>query len=1069
MIMRRFYMLLWLFASYPVTAQVCLDQLNSVPLSNWSTSLDAAYLDGDAYLDAVNEAQYDGIWTIGTGVSNSNLAVFENPSISAFIGVKRRNVVAPNDNIAMAGNVYTIEPGYSPESQGSSEESTLAKWNFLLYANMGSYTFSDVDIRLYIDTDPCYLAQPSDMIEIEVASQFESFFGNSDFAAFGLNQNLASNFISAFDTDAPPFDPTQEGFYTLAVGVYDVCGNLKAWHEVIVNVTNATDLDSDGNGIADSQETPGCDNLLACNYSCESTYNDGSCDFNSCYGCTVLEACNYDASATTSDNSGCIYPIDLHGENHFDCDGNCVNDEDQDGICDEEEVDGCTDETACNFNANATDDNGTCVSPETGYNCEGNCLEDSDADGTCDIFEVPGCQDSDACNFDNTATEDDGTCEYLTCSGCTVEEACSFDANATISDFSACQFPTGCDTCSGETDGTGFVVDNDADNDGVCDADEIEGCTDNGACNYDANATDDVGCEYTSCVGCINPVACNYDDTALISGPCDFPAAFSNCFGCLLDVNSNDICDQLEISGCTDEDAINYNPQASIDNGSCSYMVGGCMLSWAPHYDPAANFQEMPVLDVCFGTPAPAGSPTPGEMPTGCEDQSACNYIPGGDTTLPCDYSCFGCTNEAACDYSEDAVYNTGCSDFESCYGCTDSLACNYDDGNTFEDGSCEYEACAGCTDPEACNYDSNKTVNIPMLCEFPTGCDTCSGETDGTGTILDGDSDNDGICDVDEVSGCDAPLACNYDAAVTENDGSCDFTSCIGCLESAACNYQGDDPTITLNEPIQCIYPEEGLDCDGECLADADQDGICDDDEIGGCQDESACNYNPAATDSDGTCAYPATYQDCNGECLVDEDNDGVCDQEEVFGCTTVLSCNYDPAATENDGSCEFASCTDCIDPTACNYNPEALLSDNLLCLYETNPELVFDAVLELSDNIVDWPSNNYLTSSDGAEEVSFVDYTSRLNDGRYSVTRIYTATSLCGTVEAAGQLLIGAEDQPAGCTHSDATNYDPTAVNDDGSCDFLPACLGDLNADAIIGATDLLIMLSLFGLPCN
>ena len=43
------------------------------------------------------------------------------------------------------------------------------------------------------------------------------------------------------------------------------------------------------------------------------------------------------------------------------------------------------------------------------------------------------------------------------------------------------------ETCS--EDGLS-VVDNDADDDGVCDADEVVGCTDNTACNYDFSATD---------------------------------------------------------------------------------------------------------------------------------------------------------------------------------------------------------------------------------------------------------------------------------------------------------------------------------------------------------------------------------------------------------------------------------------------------------------------------------------------------------------------------------------------------------------------------------------------------
>ena len=37
------------------------------------------------------------------------------------------------------------------------------------------------------------------------------------------------------------------------------------------------------------------------------------------------------------------------------CTGQCVLDSDDDGVCDEDEVAGCTDARACNFNANATD------------------------------------------------------------------------------------------------------------------------------------------------------------------------------------------------------------------------------------------------------------------------------------------------------------------------------------------------------------------------------------------------------------------------------------------------------------------------------------------------------------------------------------------------------------------------------------------------------------------------------------------------------------------------------------------------------------------------------------------
>ena len=39
---------------------------------------------------------------------------------------------------------------------------------------------------------------------------------------------------------------------------------------------------------------------------------------------------------------------------------------------------------------------------------------------------------------------------------------------------------------------------------------------------------------------------------------------------------------------------------------------------------------------------------------------------------------------------------------------------------------------------------------------------------------------------------------------------------------------------------------------------------------------------------------------------CLVDTDEDVICDEFEVAGCTDPTATNYDPSATDDDGSCE-------------------------------------------------------------------------------------------------------------------------------------------------------------------
>ena len=56
----------------------------------------------------------------------------------------------------------------------------------------------------------------------------------------------------------------------------------------------------------------------------------------------------------------------------------CLNDTDGDGVCDELEINGCTDSTACNYDASATDDDGSCTYADEFYDCDGNCLNDTD-------------------------------------------------------------------------------------------------------------------------------------------------------------------------------------------------------------------------------------------------------------------------------------------------------------------------------------------------------------------------------------------------------------------------------------------------------------------------------------------------------------------------------------------------------------------------------------------------------------------------------------------------------------------------------------------------------------------
>ncbi len=215
-----------------------------------------------------------------------------------------------------------------------------------------------------------------------------------------------------------------------------------------------------------------------------------------------------------------------------------------------------------------------------------------------------------------------------------------------------------------------------------------------------------------------------------------------------------------------------------------------------------------------------------------------------------------------------------------------------------------------GCTDAAACNYDATFTTDVDnTLCTFPVGCETCSGQIDGSGTLVSNDTDQDGICDADEVSGCNDASACNYNVLATDDDGSCEFSSCIGCTDSVACNYNVD----ATDDDGSCTYADAGLDCDGNCVNDSNNNGICDEDEndcpdynqngicdpleVYGCTYSDACNYQLGATADNGSCTYPAYGFNCDGTTI-----DG---SNQYAGCTYSEALNYSDVATVDDGSC--------------------------------------------------------------------------------------------------------------------------------------------------------------------
>ena len=466
------------------------------------------------------------------------------------------------------------------------------------------------------------------------------------------------------------------------------------------------------------------------------------------------------------------------------------------------------------------------------------------------IPTVLGCMDSLAFNYDSTANVDDGSCiPYIL--GCMNVFAINFNPLANVDDGSCIPF--------------------------------INGCTDSTADNYNPLAnTDDGSCYY---IGCMDVAACNFDSTATVNNGCQYPAQYYDCNNvCLLDSDGDGICDELEIPGCTNPIALNFDITATDDDGTCILPIYGCTDPLAFNYDPLANTDNGSCVPVVYGCTDPTQFNYDPSANTdngscisyiyGCTDSTAFNYNVNANTD---NGSCIsvvnGCTDSTAINYNPLANTNDG-SCIAELLGCTDSTAINYNSLANTDDGSC-IATILGCTDPLAFNYNQLANVDDGSCIAFVYGC------TDPTQFNFNplANSD-DGSC-IPFIYGCTDPTAFNYNANANTDNGSC-IPVIFGCTDSTQFNY---DPLANTDN--------------GSCIP-----------FIYGCTDAAAFNYDPLANINDNSC------------CL-------------IAGCTDPLAINYNEFACFDDNSC-ITAVPGCTDVSAYNYNPAANVSDSTACLYD-------------------------------------------------------------------------------------------------------------------------------------
>ena len=346
------------------------------------------------------------------------------------------------------------------------------------------------------------------------------------------------------------------------------------------------------------------------------------------------------------------------------------------------------------------------------------------------------------------------------------------------------------------------------------------------------------------------------------------------------------------IYGCTDDNYLEYNPIATVNDSSCiTLKIIGCIDSTAFNYDSTANYMDY--VDSCsFNLTLHdlAGNGWVGSRLEVYQDDTTEHVLLSGFnqttsivlnapeqvkfkffinqqasmTALECGFTLTNPFGDTVISVQPPFIQpffvytaQTYCGDecIEKVYGCLDSTAWNYDSlANVNE--TCYYYP--GCTSPAYLEYHVDTANNYISDVMVQDSCQTLAmfGCTDTAAFNYDSlaNIDNGGCIPV--ILGCMQPLAFNYNANANVDDGSC-IPFVYGCTDPTMFNYNSNANTD-----------------DGSCIP-----------YTYGCTDSTALNYNVLANADNGSCIYP------------------------IVGCNDPTAVNYNSMVNTPDSSCYYSA----------------------------------------------------------------------------------------------------------------------------------------------------------------
>ncbi len=492
-------------------------------------------------------------------------------------------------------------------------------------------------------------------------------------------------------------------------------------------------------GCSSESVEAGCTDSLACNFDVEANFDDGSClAFDECGICG-------------GDNTDCADCCGVPNGDGSSCDGTC-------GPCGLDIPEG-----ACDCDGNVVDECGVCGGtgiPEGSCDCDGNVIDEC---GVCGGTGIP----EGFCDCDGNVIDECGVC-----GGTGIPSGFCDCAGNTLDNCGVCG---GDNSCCPDLMTLSSTVSGCSGNDGTATA-SVSGCSasQNQALSilYEYMS---IGPEMEYCIMANDPLMC------MMWGEI-WGYEMSNAMNAA-GISYLDMMDALAVHSDNEALFILYEYMSIGLEMEYCIMANDplmCMMwgeIWGYEMSNAMNAAGISYFDMMDALAAASSACTVSWSDEAGNDLGSAFELSGLDPGT----------------YTASLTHTNGCTDVKtievgySCAGCTDPLACNYSEAANVDDGTCIYAegGVMGCTYPDACNY--NELANV-----------------------------DDGNCDFGTcvVSGCTYEGADNYNAEATNDDGTCIYDEALD--EAFQSGYESG-----LNDAPECPPSDnscpEDLNNDGE------------------------------------------------------------------------------------------------------------------------------------------------------------------------------------------------------------------------------------------------------------